>query len=111
MAETPDGWLMVDFVSRQAAATTYERVRKARERKLASQEDVTKRYTNSDEDVTNEKEAVVEAVTFPSTSASAAVSFSDSFDSISDSDSFSRSESGSARVPSQKKTRSRVKLP
>ncbi len=41
MTETPDGWLMVDFVSRQAAATIYERVRKARKKKIASKEDVT----------------------------------------------------------------------
>jgi len=95
MAETPEGWLMVDFVSRQAAATTYERVRKARERKLASQEDETNRYINSYEDDKNEKTAVVKAVTFPSTSASAAASFSDSFDSISISDSISDSGSGS----------------
>ena len=49
VAETPDGWLVVNFAKRQAAVPSAERVSQYRERKKeaeeAVEEDVTKRYT------------------------------------------------------------------
>jgi hypothetical protein len=50
VAETPDGWLVVNFEKRQKAINGAERIKEYRTRK-----DVTKRYKNSNEDVTNEE--------------------------------------------------------
>jgi DnaD/phage-associated family protein len=44
VADTPDGWLMINFAKRQASIDGAERVRQSRERKRVSNEEVTKRY-------------------------------------------------------------------
>ena len=83
VAETPDGWLVVNFAREQAPIDGAERMRQSRERKKALSEDVTERN----------KECYAAAAD-PSASASASVSYSDSeSESESESDSISDSDS------------------
>jgi len=69
VAETPDGWLVVNFAKRQAPAGGAERMRQFRERSKALSSDVTERHIECDA-----------AAADPSSSASDSVSESDSED-------------------------------
>jgi hypothetical protein len=53
VAETPDGWLVVNFAKRQARIDGAERTRLYRERLRGGDEDVTKRHKKSDDGVSH----------------------------------------------------------
>jgi len=93
VAETPDGWLVVNFAREQAPMDVAERVRQSRQRKQALKEDVTDRYQECNEE-DNEVDNAAAADPSASASASDSISISDS-DSESTSDSESESESES----------------